>query len=96
MLIRLVRMHFRPEAVDAFLALYATARPIITSQPGCFSVQLVRERDDSAAFATWSTWADAAALDAYRASAFFRGFWPQVRVLFRQPAEVVSYEIVEI
>lgn len=95
MLIRLVRMRFRPENVPAFLALYEHARPIIAAQPGCRSVQLVRETDDPAAFATWSVWDSAVALDAYRTSAFFTNFWPQVKALFRQPAEAVSFESVD-
>ncbi len=92
MLIRLVRMRFRSEEVERFLALYDQAYPIIVGQPGCRSVQLVREIDDPAAFATWSVWDDAAALDAYRRSAFFRGFWPEVKALFRAPAQAVSFE----
>ncbi len=51
-IIRLVRMRFRPEAVATFLALYEQARPVITAQPGCRSIQLVRQIDDPAAFAT--------------------------------------------
>lgn len=92
MLTRLVRMRFQPDQVETFLALYATMRPQIVAQPGCLSVQLLHETDDPAAFATWSIWESAAALDAYRSSPFFRQFWPQVRALFRQPAEAVSFE----
>jgi quinol monooxygenase YgiN len=94
MLARLVRMRFQPDKVDEFLALYATAQPIIATQPGCHSVQLVRQIDDPSAFATWSLWQDASALEAYRTSAFFLGFWPQVRALFRQPADATSFEVI--
>ena len=95
MLIRLVRMYFRPDEVERFLTMYEQTRPIIASQPGCRSVQLVRQIDDPAAFATWSIWDDQAALDAYRRSEFFRSFWPEVRALFRAPAEAVSFEQIE-
>jgi quinol monooxygenase YgiN len=37
-------------------------------------------------------WDNAAALDAYRTGAFFRSFWPEVKALFRAPAEAVSFE----
>lgn len=96
MLIRLVRMQFRPQDVATFLALYEHVEPIIAAQPGCRSVQLVRQIDDPAAFATWSVWDDQIALDAYRRSDFFRGFWPEVRALFRAPAEAVSFEQVDV
>lgn len=94
MLARLVRMRFQPEKVDDFLALYAAARPVISAQPGCRNVQLVRQSDDPSTFATWSLWQDAAALEAYRTSSFFLEFWPQVKALFRQPAEATSFEVV--
>ncbi len=94
MLARLVRMRFQPDKVDTFLTLYEAARPIITAQPGCHNVRLVRQSDDPVAFATWSLWEDAAALEAYRTSPFFVEFWPQVKALFQQPAEATSFEIV--
>lgn len=87
-----MRIRFRPDAVPTFLALYEQVGPIIAAQPGCRSVQLLREVDDPTAFATWSMWDNAAALDAYRTGAFFRSFWPEVKALFRAPAEAVSFE----
>jgi len=96
MLIRLVRMYFQPPKVDAFLTLYEHARPTILSQSGCRSVVLVRQIDDPAAFATWSVWDGPAALEAYRTSTFFTGFWPDVKALFRKPAEAISFEEVAI
>lgn len=96
MLIRLVRMYIHSEEVAAFLSLYKEARPIIVGQRGCQSVLLAQQIDDPTAFTTWSMWDDAAALDAYRTSDFFRGFWPQVRALFRAPAEAVSFEPVDL
>jgi autoinducer 2-degrading protein len=95
MLARLVRMRFQPEHVEAFLALYTEARPRIEAQPGCLGVQLAREAHDPTAFATWSLWEDATALERYRASEFFAGFWPRVRMLFRESPEAVSFEVVE-
>ncbi len=87
-------MRFRPDKVDEFLTLYVAAYPTISAQPGCLSVQLLRQSDDPASFATWSVWEDAAALEAYRASDFFQQFWPRVRALFRRPAEAASFEVV--
>ncbi len=95
MVIRLVRMRFRSEEVERFLALYDRAYPVIVKQPGCHSVQLVREVNDPTAFATWSVWNDEASLDAYRRSPFFRSFWQEVKALFRAPAEAVSFEEIE-
>ena len=95
MLTRLVRMHFQPDCVAEFLAFYEQVRPKIAQQPGCISVQLLRQADDPASFATWSVWESSEALDAYRTSEFFRSFWPQVKTWFRQPAEAISFDPVE-
>ena len=95
MLTRLVCMRFQPDKVDEFLRLYAAARATIAAQPGCCGVLLLREAEDPAAFATWSQWTDAAALEAYRTSVFFRGFWPEVKALFRTPAEAASFAAVD-
>lgn len=95
MLFRLVRMRFQPDQVETFLHLYAAAASTIASQPGCLSVQLVRQMDDPASFATWSVWESVEALDRYRASPFFVQFWPQVKALFRAPPEVVSFKGVQ-
>ncbi len=94
MLTRLVRMHFQPDKVDEFLALFDAARSTISAQPGCHGVQLLRQTDAAASFATWSVWEDAAVLEAYRSSAFFQGFWSRVKALFREPAEATSYDVV--
>jgi quinol monooxygenase YgiN len=92
MLTRLVRMYIQPERVEDFVLFYEQIRPQIARQPGCVSVQLLRQADDPSAFATWSIWESSAALDAYRSSEVFRSFWPQVKRWFRQPAEAVSFE----
>lgn len=95
MLTRLVRMHFQPDRVEEFLAFYEQLRPQIAGQPGCVSVQLLRQADDPSSFATWSVWESAEALDAYRTSEFFGSFWPQVKTWFRHRAEAVSFDAVE-
>ncbi|MBV9790650.1 MAG: antibiotic biosynthesis monooxygenase, partial [Chloroflexi bacterium] len=56
MLTRLVRMYFQPDRVEEFLAFYEQLRPKIAAQPGCISVQLLRQADDPSSFATWSVW----------------------------------------
>lgn len=95
MVLRLVRMRFQPDQVETFLRLYAANAAAIAGQPGCLGVQLVRQMDDPAAFATWSRWESTAALDAYRTGPFFVQFWPQVKALFRSPPEAVSFEEVD-
>lgn len=93
MIVRLVRLKFAPEHVDAFLEFYAQSEPTIRHQPGCLALSLVQETADPTAFGTWSTWQSGRDLQAYRRSAFFRGFWPKVKSMLREPADAVSYSV---
>ncbi|ABX06011.1 MAG TPA: antibiotic biosynthesis monooxygenase [Herpetosiphon sp.] len=92
MVVRLVRLKFAPEHVAEFLAFYAECEPTIRHQEGCLALSLLRETGDPTAFATWSTWESGRDLQRYRRSEFFRGFWPRVKSLLREPADAVSYD----
>ena len=94
MLIRIVRMTFRPDAVPAFLAIFAASRPLIAAQPGCHSVALWQEAGAAGAphvLATYSRWTSEDALNHYRRSALFGAVWPQTKALFAAPAQTFSF-----
>lgn len=91
MIVRLVRLKLHPDHVAEFLAFYAQSRETIRHQPGCLNLSLLQETGDPAAFATWSCWESGRDLQRYRRSEFFRGFWPRVKSLLREPADAVSY-----
>ena len=92
MIVRLVRLKFKPEHIEEFLAFYEQSRETIRHQQGCLTLSMLRETNDEAAFCTWSTWRSGRDLQQYRRSEFFRDFWPRVRAMLREPAEAVSYE----
>lgn len=92
MLIRIVRMRFRPEAVPAFLDIFAASQPKIEAQPGCRSVRLWRDSADPCILATYSIWESEAALNAYRRSELFGAVWPRTKALFAEPAQTFSFE----
>ncbi len=92
MLIRIVRMTFRPDAVPAFLDLFAASQAHIEAQPGCRSVRLWREAGTPHILATYSIWESEAALNHYRRSALFGGVWPRTKALFAEPAQTFSFE----
>ena len=92
MLIRIVRMTFRPDAVPAFLNIFASSQPKIAAQPGCRSVRLWRDAADPHALATYSIWESEAALNNYRRSALFGAVWPRTKALFAAPAQTFSFE----
>ena len=81
-LLRTVRMTFRPEHVDDFLALFAQARPKIAAVPGCRHLELWQDARFPNVLTTFSRWDSAEALEAYRQSDLFRATWKRTTPLF--------------
>jgi quinol monooxygenase YgiN len=92
MLIRVVRMTFRPDGVDPFLDLFGASRPLIRAFPGCRHLELWRDADDPHVFCTYSHWESGAALEAYRQSTLFRGTWARTKLLFADRAQAFSVQ----
>ena len=82
MLLRTVRMTFRPDRLDAFLALFAAARPRIAAAPGCRHLELWQDARFPNVLSTYSEWDNAEALEAYRRSNLFRETWAETTPLF--------------
>jgi quinol monooxygenase YgiN len=93
MILRLVKMEFRPEEVANFVALFERFRPEIANQPGCVSVCLLRDQQQPARFFTHSYWTSHEALEAYRHSATFAAVWPLTKALFASRPEAWSLEL---
>ncbi len=91
MLVRIVRMHFRPDAVDDFLDLFYRTAPLIRGVEGCRHLELWQDAVDPTRLATYSHWQGADALELYRRSDLFRQTWAQTKLLFQTPAEASSY-----
>ena len=82
MLLRTVRMTFRPDRLADFLSLFREARPRIAAAPGCRHLELWQDDRFPNVLTTFSRWDDADALDAYRQSALFRETWARTTPLF--------------
>lgn len=93
MLVRIVRMTFAPDAVDAFLEQFDTTAPRIRSFPGCDHLVLWRDADAPAVFTTYSHWTSEDALEAYRQSDLFRSTWADVKPLFADRPQAHSYTV---
>jgi quinol monooxygenase YgiN len=94
-LIRIVRMHFRPDEVARFRQLFDGVKDRIRSFAGCRDLYLLRDDALPEVYYTYSVWEDGAALDAYRNSALFRHTWKETRALFAAPAQAYSLQEVE-
>ena len=90
MLIRIVRLPVAPAQVAKFLALFQASENQIRQQPGCRHLELWQDADDPHTYCTYSHWDDAAALNAYRASALFGQVWPATKRLLAAPAQAFS------
>jgi len=91
-IIRVVRLTFSESTIDAFEKLYAKHAEAISSQPGCFGVELVEDLNDSYVRATVSRWDSVESLNKYRKSELFGEVWPATKALFAGQPEVWSYK----
>lgn len=90
MLVRVVKMTFREDAIDTFRQLFESRKQQIRSFEGCTHLELWQDRMHPTIFFTYSHWIDADALDAYRHSSFFADTWQQTKVLFAGKPEAWS------
>ena len=93
MLVRIVRMTFAPDTVEAFLDRFDDAAPRIRAFPGCRHLELWRDADAPAVCTTYSHWTGAEALDTYRNSDLFRSTWSTVKPLFAAAPRAHSYTV---
>jgi len=98
MIKRIVRMEFRPEEVDTFLAIFNASKAQIRHFPGVHSLELLRDQQHAHVFYTLSLWESTDALNAYRHSELFGSVWPRTKALFAarpQAFSLVSELVVE-
>ncbi len=90
MLLRIVRLTLLPERAADFLTLFRQSESRIRQQPGCQHLELWQDAEQPHIYCTYSHWADAAALHAYRHSALFGEVWPATKRLLAEPAQAFS------
>lgn len=90
MIVRIVRMHFKKDAVNEFELLFDNHKTAIRNQPGCELLELYQDKYDTASFYTYSYWKDEESLNNYRHSALFSEVWPATKALFDQKPEATS------
>ena len=93
MILRLVRMHFKPEETANFLAYFDTIKDDIEKMPGIVSLKLYQDIEDENVVFTHSTWLNESSLDAYRGSDLFGKVWPKTKVLFSSKPMAWSLEL---
>ncbi|MCY7360158.1 MAG: antibiotic biosynthesis monooxygenase [Rudanella sp.] len=82
MLIRIVRMTFQEDKLDAFQQIFNNSKTHIRAFPGCRHLQLLSDLDHPSVRMTYSHWDSPEALENYRQSELFRTTWATTKVLF--------------
>jgi hypothetical protein len=96
MLVRLVKMTFREDAVETFRHFFEERKATIRGFAGCTHLELWQDADCSTTFFTCSRWLDEASLSHYRNSTFFRETWQETKQLFAAKAEAWSVDPVAV
>mgnify|MGYP001566648851 CR=1 FL=1 len=82
MILRLVKMRFKPEETSSFLSYFETIKEDITSMPGILKLKMYQDTEDQNVVFTHSLWLNEQSLAAYRNSETFREIWPQTKAKF--------------
>jgi quinol monooxygenase YgiN len=92
MVIRIVRMHFRPEERETFLKIFDANKSAIRNFPGCRHLELLRDTNFPNNFTTLSHWDAVDDLNSYRNSELFDSVWIEVKKLFSARPEAFTLE----
>ncbi len=93
MIVRLVKMSFREDEVEAFQAIFASSKDKIRSFPGNRHVELLQSETTPNVFFTYSHWDNAEALENYRHSELFADTWSRTKVLFNDKPQAWSTHV---
>lgn len=97
MLIRTVRMTFKPEQVESFLENFEKNKKAIRAFKGCHHLELWQDENEKNVFLTYSHWADEISLNQYRDSELFKSVWSYTKTLFSaRPVAFSSKKIEEV
>lgn len=92
MFVRIVKMGFDPQNIDAFLANFEANKNKIRNFEGCKFLELYRDKNNTNQFFTYSYWENENSLENYRNSALFEKVWAETKVWFNQKPEAWSVD----
>lgn len=87
MIIRIVKMVFREEEVEAFHQLFIERKSLIRNFEGCTHLELWQDKNQPQIFFTYSWWDSEEHLDHYRQSHFFDDTWTLTKQKFAAKPE---------
>ena len=82
MILRIVQMSFREDAINDFQKLFEERKHLIKAFAGCNHLELWQDANDKNIFFTYSIWDSEEHLNHYRFSDFFKDTWSKTKALF--------------
>ncbi|HZH68216.1 MAG TPA: antibiotic biosynthesis monooxygenase family protein, partial [Chitinophagales bacterium] len=82
---------FRTEEIGPFKELFEEISPQIRNFEGCSKLELLQQVDQPEVFLTYSYWDSEEALNNYRYSELFKGFWKIAKSKFEAKPEAWSH-----
>lgn len=95
MIVRLVKLSFKPEEVPAFLTVFHESKALIRAFPGCLRLELLQQTNEPHVLSTYSWWENEEALEEYRKSALFITTWAKTKPLFNDKPQAWSFNQLE-
>ena len=92
MFVRIVKMGFDPEKIEAFLENFQQNKEKIRGFDGCEFLELYRDKNNTNRFFTYSYWENERALEDYRNSDLFKKVWAETKVFFNEKPEAWSVD----
>jgi quinol monooxygenase YgiN len=90
MIVRIVQMTFREDAVEDFKQLFEERKQLIRHFDGCTHLELWQDSTNPNVFFTYSHWLSETHLNHYRFSAFFKDTWSKTKALFSDKPQAWS------
>lgn len=90
MIKRVVKMTFKEEFVEEFIALFHSKKELIAAVEGCTFVELLRDSSNPNVFFTYSLWEDESCIEVYRHSELFKNVWAKTKIGFADKPEAWS------
>lgn len=92
MFVRIVKMGFHEDKVEAFLGNFEEVKLNIRNFPGNRFLELYRDKNDPTVFFTYSYWETEDDLENYRNSELFIEVWAFTKQLFNKKPEAWSVD----
>ncbi|NHM02541.1 putative quinol monooxygenase [Flavobacterium difficile] len=90
MFVRIVKLTFQEDKIEAFLANFEEIKQQIRNFEGNEFLELYQDKHDSRIFFTYSYWKNEDALENYRKSTLFNEVWTYTKTLFADKPEAWS------